>query len=451
MRWLLLKDLRILRRSPLLVGMLVLYPAVIGALIGFAVSNPTAKPKVAIYTGVPIGHSVVTLGGEKIDVSKYARELYSSITPIRTASPAQAVADVRSGQALAALIIPSDTVKQIQSLIATGEGNPTVRVVLNDRDPLERDLVQQALQTRVNAVQTAISSQLLTTIAADLRLVLTGGKISFLGHSLDLLGLRNTRTIVMGAISSLPADSTLAPALGQVVRFANVAIDGLALAAPQITSVGTPLTIDQSELSGKTTPTASYAIAIAAVVLLMFVTLLLASGMLALERSENAYRRLIGLLRPGQLLAEKVVLATLCALVLTVTMSAILSAFVAIDWSRFGLWVLALGFGGLAFASLGVAVGALARDVSVASLLAFMISLPIAFVALVPATAVSGGLATALNVISFLFPFRAALQAVSNAFTGIAPGIGLPLLHLAGLTLVFSALARIALTRFADR
>jgi ABC-type transport system involved in cytochrome c biogenesis permease component len=451
MRWLLLKDLRILRRSPLLVGMLVLYPAVIGALIGFAVSNPTAKPKVAIYTGVPIGHSVVTLGGQKIDVSRYAQDLYASITPIMTSSPAQAVADVRSGQALAALIIPSDTVKQIQSLIATGDGNPTVRVVLNDRNPLERELVQQALQTRVNAVQTAISSQLLTTIAADLRLVLTGGKISFLGHTLDLLGLRNTRTIVQGAVASLPAGSTLAPALGQVVRFANVAIDGLALAAPEITSVGTPLTIDQTELSGRTTPTASYAIAIAAVVLLMFVTLLLASGMLALERSENAYRRLIGLLRPGQLLAEKVVLATLCALVLTVAMSAILSAFVAIDWSRFGLWVLALGFGGLAFASLGVAVGALARDVSVASLLAFMISLPIAFIALVPATAVSGGLATALNVISFLFPFRAALQAVSNAFTGIAPSIGLPLLHLVGLTLIFAVLARAALTRFADR
>ena len=451
MRWLLLKDLRILRRSPLLVGMLVLYPAVIGALIGFAVSNPTAKPKVAIYTGVPIGHSVVTLGGEKIDVSKYAQDLYSSITPLMTSSPAQAVADVRSGQALAALIIPSDTVKQIQSLIATGDGNPTVRVVLNDRNPLERDLVQQALQSRVNAVQSAISSQLLTTIAADLRLVLTGGKISFLGRSLDLLGLRNTRTIVQGAVTSLPAGSTLAPALGQVVRFANVAIDGLALAAPEITSVGTPLTIDQTELSGKTTPTASYAIAIAAVVLLMFVTLLLASGMLALERSENAYGRLIGLLRPSQLLTEKVVLATLCALVLTLTMSAILSAFVAIDWSRFGLWVLALGFGGLAFASLGIAVGALARDVSVASLLAFMISLPIAFIALVPATAVSGGLATALNVISFLFPFRAALQAVSNAFTGIAPSIGLPLLHLVVLTLLFAVLARAALTRFADR
>jgi hypothetical protein len=36
MRWLLLKDLQILRRSPLLVGLLIVYPIVIALLIGFA-------------------------------------------------------------------------------------------------------------------------------------------------------------------------------------------------------------------------------------------------------------------------------------------------------------------------------------------------------------------------------------------------------------------------------
>lgn len=280
--------------------------------------------------------------------------------------------------------------------------------------------------------------------------MLAGGRISFLGHSLDLLGLRDTRTIVAGAVAALPAGSAIAPGLEQVVRFANVAIDGLALATPEISSFGSPLTVQQTELSGRTTPTASYAVAIAAVVLLMFVTLLLAAGMLALERSENAYRRLIGLLRPSVLLAEKAALAALCALALTLVMAAIVSIFVAIDWGRFELWVLALAAGGLAFAALGIAVGALARDVSVASLLAFLISLPVAFVALVPSTAVSGGLLSVLNVISFLFPFRAALQAVANAFTDASPAIGLPLLHLLGLTVVFALLARLGLTRFAD-
>jgi ABC-type transport system involved in cytochrome c biogenesis permease component len=449
-RWLLLKDLRILQRSPLLVGMLVLYPALIGVLIGFALSSPPGKPKVAIYTGVPVGHSEVSFGGEKIDVSRYARELYSSISPIRASSPAAAIADVRSGKALAALIIPADTIRQIQSEIATGEGNPTLQVVLNDRNPLERDLVQQALQTRIDDVQNAITKQVLQTIETDLRLVLSGGRISFLGETLDLLGLKATRTVVEGTVDSLPHGSVLVPPLQQVIRFAGEAIDGLALAGPQINSVGSPLTVHQRELSGRTTPVASYAVAIAAVVLLMFVTLLLAAGMLALERSENAYRRLIGLLRPGVLLAEKVALATACALLLTVVLSAILSAFVALSWDRFELWVLALGVGGLAFASLGVAVGALARDVSIASLLAFLVSLPVAFVALVPGTAVAGGLATVLNVISFIFPFRATLQAVANAFSGAAPGIGLPLLHLVGLSLVFAVLARLGLTRFAD-
>jgi hypothetical protein len=113
--------------------------------------------------------------------------------------------------------------------------------------------------------------------------------------------------------------------------------------------------------------------------------------------------------------------------------------------------VAALALGGLAFGALGVAIGGLAREVSAASLLAFLVSLPVAFVALVPADAVSGAVKTALDVVAFLFPFKAALEAVSNAFTGTSPGAGLPLVHLAVLAVVFGGLARVALLRFAAR
>jgi hypothetical protein len=101
--------------------------------------------------------------------------------------------------------------------------------------------------------------------------------------------------------------------------------------------------------------------------------------------------------------------------------------------------------------ALGVAIGAAAREVSAASLLAFLVSLPIAFVALVPANAVSGTLKTVLDAIAFVFPFKAALQAITNAFTGGPPAIGLPLVHLAVLALLFGALARLTLRRFATR
>jgi ABC-2 type transport system permease protein len=149
------------------------------------------------------------------------------------------------------------------------------------------------------------------------------------------------------------------------------------------------------------------------------------------------------------LLSEKVVLSAAGAAAVTLVMSALVSLFVHLEWARFPLWLAALALGGLAFAALGVAIGGLAREVSVASLMAFLLTLPIAFVALVPGDAVSGTLKSILDVISFVFPFRAALQAVGNAFSGTAPGIGLPLLHLAVLTVVFGVLARLTLKRFA--
>jgi ABC-2 type transport system permease protein len=449
-RWLLVKDLQILRRSPLLVGVLVVYPIAIALMIGFALSSPPARPTVALYSGVPTGRGHIHFGSQQIDVAKYAEELFATVKPLRVASPAAATAAVRDGRAQAALIIPADITHQIQSLLQNGVGNPTVRLVLNSTDPLERQFVQEAIDSRVAEVEQAVSKQVLRVAVSDLQQVLNGGSVTLLGARVPLLGLRNARTIVEGALQALPRGSDLAPALRQVVSFADLAIEGLAFAGPALGSIGQPLTVDQSQLAGRTTPTTAYAVAIAAVVSLMFVTVLLAAGLLALERSENAYARLVrGLVRPGALLAEKVALAAACAAVVTLGMSAGVSVFVHLDWSRFALWVLALGCAGLAFAGLGVAIGALAREVSAASLLAFLLSLPIAFIALIPANAVSGVLAHVLSVVSFAFPFRAGLQATGNAFSASSPGIVLPLAHLLGLAVAFGGLARLGLRRFA--
>jgi ABC-2 type transport system permease protein len=452
MRWLLVKDLQILRRSPLLVGLLIVYPIAIALMIGFALSSPPGKPKVAFYSQVAPGRGKVGFGNQQINISKIASQLFRSIQPIRVSSRAQAISKVRDGQASAALIVPGDIIRQIQSLITQGVGSPTVQLVLNTRDPLERQFADQAITARLNQVEQAVSRQVLRVAVSDLHEVLSGGNVQILGQTVHLLGLRNSRTIIQGALAALPPRSPLRLALRQVVGFADLAIQGLGFASPVLSSIGTPLTVQQTELHGATTPTDAYAVAIAVVVSLMFVTLLLAAGMLALERSENAYSRLVrGLVSPTRLLSEKVVLAAGCAGVTTLVLAAAVSAFIHLDWSRFGLWVLALAFGALAFGALGVAIGGVTREVSAASLLAFLISLPIAFVALVPGDSVSGGVRGVLDVVAFIFPFRAALQAASNAFSGAAPGIGWPLVHLLGLALAFAFVARLSLKRFAAR
>ena len=450
MRWLLVKDLQILKRSPLLVGLLVVYPIAIALMIGFALSSPPGKPKVALLDEVPAGHGQLTFGNQKINISKYADQLYQSIDPIKVSSRAEAIDKVQSGQAAAALIVPADIVSQINSLITQGVGNPTVELILNTKDPIERRFAEEAISARVAQVEQAVSKQVLRVAVTDLQQTLNGGTLQILGQSVPLLGLKNSRAIVQGTIASLPKDSPLLPALRQVVNFATLAIDGLGFATPVLSSIGSPLTVHTTDLAGKTTPTATYAAAIAVIVSLMFVGVLLAAALLALERSEHAYARLVrGLITPGGLLSEKITLSASAAAAVTLVMAALVSLFVHLDWGRFPLWVAALVLGGLAFAALGVAIGGLAREVSVASLMAFLLSLPIAFIALVPADAVSGTLKSILDAISFVFPFKAALQAVGNAFSGTAPGIGWPLVHLAVLTLAFGALARLALRRFA--
>src|SRR3984885_13517576 len=117
MRWLLVKDLQILRRSPLMVGLLIVYPIAIALMIGFALSSPPGKPKVAFYSGVAPGKGRINFGTQQINISTYAKDLFQSIDPIKVHSQAEAIAKVKDGEALAALIVPADIPEQIQSLV----------------------------------------------------------------------------------------------------------------------------------------------------------------------------------------------------------------------------------------------------------------------------------------------------------------------------------------------
>src|ERR687892_1084442 len=100
MRWLLLKDLQILRRSPLLVALLVIYPIVIAVLFGLALSGGPDKPRVAFANLIPPGESEFSVGGRTLDAADYAGRLFQSIDPIRVRTREQAIAKVRSGEAL---------------------------------------------------------------------------------------------------------------------------------------------------------------------------------------------------------------------------------------------------------------------------------------------------------------------------------------------------------------
>jgi ABC-2 type transport system permease protein len=441
-RWLLLKDLQILRRSPLLVSLLIVYPVVIALLIGFALSRSPSKPRVAIVNLVPAGQTI-DLGGQRIDINQYANQLYSQIQAVRVATRDEAIAKVKSGDVLAALVIPPDTI----SKLSTGTSPAQVEVIYNG-DALKQSYVQSTIDSKLADANVALSDKLKQIAGQYIDLLLTGGNIKLLGSSLNVLGLTNAKAILDGVLAHQRGPD--ATALARVEHFATLAVQNLGQSKDVLSAVSQPVQVKSTLLKGRRTPLDAFAVAIAVSVSLMFVCVLLASGMLALEREENAFTRLVrGLVSREGLLVEKVLLAAACSLVVTFAMLAGISAFVGLDWGRAGRWLAALAGGAIAFGALGVAIGALTREVRAASLLAFLLSLPLAFLALVPSGSVSSGLYDVIRVISAVFPYKAALQAMDAAINGASPGLGASLLHLLALTALFGVLARLGLRRFA--
>jgi ABC-type transport system involved in cytochrome c biogenesis permease component len=448
-RWLLLKDLQILRRSPLLVALLVIYPIVIAVLIGAALSAGPSKPRVAFANLVPPGESRVEIGGATLDAADYASRLFENVEPIRVRSRAEALEKVRDGDALAALVIPADTGDKLRALVGLGGGErPTVEVAYNAEDPIKRRYVESTIRSQLAEANAALSDAVLAEAARYLEVVVKGGKLSipFLG-SVDILGLRRAQTLIDASIAGLPERDPRRVALQQVSRFAKLAADNLDVSKPILATIGSPVQVKQTVVNGSRTPLDSFAVAVAVAISLMFITLLLAAGLLALEREEHVFGRLVrGLVSRTALLAEKVVLAALCAFAVTLAMTAGLAAFVGLDWGRAPLWALALAAGALGFAALGVAIGAVTKEVRAASLLAFLLSLPLAFLALVPSGSVSPALFEALNIVSGAFPFKPSLRALEAAINGGA--LAAPLAHLLALACAYAAVARLTLRRF---
>jgi ABC-type multidrug transport system permease subunit len=445
MRWLLVKDLRILRRSPLLVSLLVLYPIVIAVLIGFALSRGPDKPEVAFYNGLAGTPAIVELGGERIDLTEEGSRLFEEIDPVPVESREEAIQKVRDGDVLGALIIPEDLASNLQSTLEPG----TVEVFYNAEDPAKKEFVENTIEAQVQRANAALTKRIAEEALDLLDLISAGGDYSFLGQDFDVLGLARAERILGDVQEGLPPGSPERERLEEVIDFARLARENLAFSDDVLAVVGEPIRVRAQALEGGSTSLSAFAVALAASVSLMFITLLLAAGMLAIEREENAFTRLVrGLVSRTGLLVEKAGLAAVCSSAVCLLMLAGLALFVEIDWGRFPLWLAAVVAGALAFAALGLAIGALTREVRAASLLAFMLALPLAFLALVPSGSVGPALYDVIRAVSAVFPFRPTLDALDAALNDAGDLVG-PLLHLVALALAFGVLSRLALRRFA--
>jgi ABC-2 type transport system permease protein len=446
-RWLLLKDLQILRRSPLQAVLLVAYPVLIAILVGFAISPDAEKPRVAFLNEVP-PDTRVTVGDRELPSIGVSDRICEQVDCIRVQSREQAVEEVESGEALAALILPPDLIDEINSLSTLVPGTPRVEVLVNEENPLKAQAVDDKISALLAQANLVIAKRVATEGGKYLNLLIDGGEFQVLGAAIEILGLQRTASILESVRPTVPPGARR-DSLDRVIRFATLARENLGVAQPLIERLAQPIEVEKQVIDGDSPPLDVFAIAVAAALTLAFVAVLLVAGSLALEREENAFPRLTrSLVSPSALLVEKVALGIAVGMVVTLLMLLGLQLFVPLRWDRFALWLAAIACGGAALGAAGAALGAAAREVRAVSLLAFMVTLPIAFLSLVPSGAVGRGLYDAIEIVVAVFPFKPTLDALTAALDPAGGSIGGPLLHLAALTAVYALLARLALRRF---
>ena len=447
MRWLLLKDLQILRRSPLQALLLVLYPILIALLVGFAISRGPEKPHVAFLNEVPPG-ARVAVGEGRLPAVGVEDRVCAAVECVHVSSREEAVEEVRSGAVLAALILPADLVDRLNSLATLSPDQPEVQVIVNEDDPVKARLVDDRIDSLLAQANLVAARRIAAEGGRYLGLLVDGGSFEVLGQSIEILGLRRTAAILASVRPALPP-GPLRESLDRVIRFAELSRDNLDVAEPLIDRLAQPIAVDKQVVSEPTPPLEVFAIAVAATLTLAFVTVLLVAGSLALEREENAFPRLTrGLVSRAALLGEKILLGATVGLLVTLVMLAAIGPFVSLEWSRVPEWLVAIVASGAALGAAGAALGAAAREVRAVSLLAFMVTLPVALLSLVPSGSVGGNVYDLIRAVTALFPFKPALDAIAAALDPAGGSLAEPLAHLAVLLVAYTALARLALRRF---
>lgn len=430
------KDLRLLRRSPLLLGVLLAYPLVIAGLVGLVAGYANAKPRVALVDedGLP---PLVTVGGRTFPVARTIDQVSRNVRLVRL-SPERAARELETGKVVATITVPPGFVARLEGMVQS----PSL-VLRTTRGGLAPRVTQQ-VQALVYSLNRQLQRAYIEANLRYVRLILKGGDGTFLGRRFEVLGLERTQRL----LEELPRGRRL-DRIREFVRTARLA---LAQTSGALRATANPIELEQAPDVGRTWALSAQVQAYALALTISFLALLLSSGALAAERDENVIGRLArGLVTLGQLVWAKVALAATVAVALGLAIALAFGAIIELGdvvggepWARLPLVAVSLALAGGALGALGALLGALAREGRAASLVAVLVVLPVVFLGLVPAE-----VAPLAGLVSDALPFAHAVRLFGAALYDASPWAAMTresawLLALGG---IFGLLARIGMRR----
>jgi ABC-type multidrug transport system permease subunit len=433
---LLRKDLRVLARSPLLLGVLIAYPLLVAGLVGLVAGYGSAKPRVALVDEDHLPR-IVAVGGHRFPIQDAIDEVGKNVHLIRMTPPGARRA-LATGRVVATLTIPPGFLADLRSgLHAPSLVYQTAPGGISSR-------VTQQVQALVYELNRQLQTAYVRTDLHYVQLIVDGGTAVFAGRTYDVLGLRRMR----GLLLRLPPG----PERNRIAEFARIAGVALAQTGNLLSATASPIELERAHERSRSSLLSAQVQSYALALTITFLALLLAAGAIAAERDENAIGRLRrGLVSMSELVSAKVALAAVVALGLGLAIAVVFGVIVEAGgvaggepWERLPLLAAGLLPAGAAVGALGALVGALARETRTASLVAVLVVMPVVFLGLVPREVVplAGWLSDGL-------PFAHAVRYFSASLYDASPwrAVSRELLWLVGIGVVFGGLARLATRR----
>jgi ABC-type Na+ efflux pump permease subunit len=430
------KDVLVLRRSPLLLVILLAYPVAIAALLILVASYGSSKPRVALVDEDNLPSTVV-IGGHRFHVDRTIDEVSKNVDLVRL-SPEDADRQLQDGKVVAAVTVPPGFVATLRGMVRS----PKLQVELSHGTISSR--VNQQVQALVYSLNRQLQRAYIGSNLRYVDLILKGGNGVILGRQFNVLGLERSQRL----LERMPQT----PEVRNLEDFIGDARLGLADTGGAMRAVAHPIEISYTHSRGRTRVLSAEVQAYTLAVTITFLTLMFAAGSLAAERDENVIGRLArGLVGLGQLVWAKVALAAALALVLGLAIALAFGAVIEIGnvtggepWARLPLLVLGLVLAGGSLGALGALIGALAREARTASLVALLVVMPIVFLGLIPSEIVppAGWASAAL-------PFTHAYRFFSAALWELHPWneVARQAAWLIALGAIFGGLARVGARR----
>ena len=405
---LLRKDALVLRRSPLLLGILLAYPLAIAVLVGLVASYASAKPRVALVDEDNLPPTVV-IGGNRFHVDKTIQQVSKNVQLVRL-SPEAAAEQLKNGKVVAVVTVPPGFIATLKEMVRS----PQLEVQLSQGTISSR--VDQQVQALVYSLNRQLQRAYIDRNLGYVTLILRGGKGTFLGRQISVLGLERAQKV----LARMPRTAEVRN-LEDFIHDARLA---LANTGDALKATAHPIELVRAHDRGRTWVLSANVQAYALALTITFLTLMLAAGSLAAERDENVIGRLArGLVGLGHLVWAKVALAAALALVLGMAIAVAFGVIIEVGgvtggepWHRLPLLVVGLLLAGGSLGALGALLGALAREARSASLVALLVVLPIVFLGLIPSEIVppAGWASSAL-------PFTHAFQFFRSALFDLSP------------------------------